>query len=73
MHKKNNFQLHQLYFASPEAPPGQDRQSLFGYMVDHPEEIRVFRFSVDQKNQGALLLSKTHIELKFQVPTPKGG
>ena len=48
MHKKNNFQLHQLYFASPEAPPGQDRQSSFAYMVDHPQEIRVFHFSAEK-------------------------
>ena len=31
MHKKYNFQIHQLYFASPEPPPGQDRQSWFAY------------------------------------------
>ena len=33
MHKKYNFQIHQLYFASPEAPPGQERQSSFAYIA----------------------------------------
>ena len=27
IHKKYNFQFHQLYFANPEVPPGRDRQS----------------------------------------------
>ena len=55
MHKKYNFQIHQLYFASPEAPPGQNRQSSFAYMVDHPQEIRVFHFSADDKPSGILI------------------
>ena len=33
MDKKYNFQIHQLYFASPEAPPGQERQSSFAYIA----------------------------------------
>ena len=47
IHKKNNFQLHQLYFANPEVPPGRDKQSSFAYMVDHPQEIRGYHFSAE--------------------------
>ena len=31
IHKTYSFQIHLLYFASPEPPPGQDRQSWFAY------------------------------------------
>ena len=31
IHRTYSFQIHQLYFASPEPPPGQDRQSWFAY------------------------------------------
>ena len=62
MHKKYNFQIHQLYFASPEAPPGQDRQSSFAYMVDHPQEIRVFHFSADQKPSEILINDMSSVQ-----------
>ena len=62
MHKKYNFQIHQLYFASPEAPPGQDRQSSFAYMVDHPQEIRVFHFSADQKPSDILINAMSSVQ-----------
>ena len=55
MHKKYNFQLLIMYLASPQAPPGQNRQSSFAYMVDHQEEIRVFHFSADEKPSGILI------------------
>lgn len=62
MHKKYNFQIHQLYFASPEPPPAQDRQSSFAYMVDHPNEIRVFHFSADQKPSQILIDSMASVQ-----------
>ena len=62
MHKKNNFQLHQMYFANPEAPLGQDRQSSFAYMVDHPQEIRVFHFSADQKPSDILISEMSSVQ-----------
>ena len=48
IHKKYNFQIHHLYFATPDVPPGAERQTSFAYMIDHPEEIRVHHFSADQ-------------------------
>ena len=62
MRKKYNFQIHQLYFASPEAPPGQNRQSSFAYMVDHPQEIRVFHFSADQKPSEILINAMSSVQ-----------
>ena len=62
MHKKFNFQIHQLYFSSPVAPPGQERQSSFAYMVDHHEEIRVFHFSADQKPSEILMNEMPSVE-----------
>ena len=62
MHKKYNFQLHQLYFASPKATTGQERQSSFAYMVDRPEEIRVFHFSADQKPSMILINGMSSVQ-----------
>ena len=62
MHKKFNFQIHQLYFASPVPPPGEERQSSFAYMVDHHEEIRVFHFSADQKPSEILMNKMPSVE-----------
>ena len=62
MHKKYNFQLHHMYLASPQAPPGQNRQSSFAYMVDHPQEIRVFHFSADQKPSEILINAMSSVQ-----------
>ena len=62
MHKKDNFQIHQMYFSSPEPPPGQDRQSSFSYMVEHPQEIRVFHFSADRKPSQILIEDMSSVQ-----------
>ena len=62
MHKKYNFQLHQLWFGSPEAPPGQVRPSSFSYMVEHPDEIRIFHYSADQKPSEILINDMSSVQ-----------
>ena len=42
MHKRNNFQLHQLYLTLPTLPPDQTGESVVKYMIEHPEKSRCF-------------------------------
>ena len=55
IHKKYNFQLHQLYFATPEPPPGQDRTSSYCHMAENPDEIKILHFSADRKPSEVLI------------------
>ena len=55
MHKKNNFQLHQLYLTLPIPPPGQSRESGMKHMIENPEDIRIFHFSADMKPSEILI------------------
>ena len=55
IHKKHNFQIHQLFLSTPTPPPGQERESSFQNMVNDPQEIRVFHFSADRKPSHILL------------------
>ena len=55
MHKRNNFQLHQLYLTLPKPPPGQTRESAVKYMIETPDEISVFHFSADLKPSQMLV------------------
>ena len=55
LHKKNNFQIHQLYFTLPKAEMNQTTPNSFEYMVQHPDEVRVFHFSADRKPSNILV------------------
>ena len=62
IHKKNNFQLHQLYIANPEVPPGRDKLVRRSPSVDHPQKIRVHHFSADQKPSMILVNDMASVE-----------
>ena len=55
IHKKNNFQIHQMYLTTPRPPSGQSTTASFHHMVEHPEEIKVFHFSADDKSSNILV------------------
>ena len=49
-------------FRNPERNNGRGAQSSFSYMVDHPDEIRVFHFSADQKPSMILINEMSSVE-----------
>ena len=49
-------------FRNPERNNGRGTQSSFSYMVDHPDEIRVFHFSANQKPSMILIDEMTSVE-----------
>ena len=67
IHKKYNFQIHHLYFATPDVPPGAESQTSFAHMIDRPEEIRVHHFSADQKPSMILVNDMASIEGWMQI------
>ena len=69
IHKKTNFQVHQLYLSLPVPPPGQSTKSTFNYMVEHPEEINIFHFSADHKPSQILLDDMKSVEGWMKLET----
>ena len=56
LHKKFNFQLHQLYFSPGAEPPrGQGTPSSYWWLLQHPADIKVYHYSGDQKPSHLLL------------------
>ena len=49
MPKKYNYQLHQTFFLAPFGTEEGESQNSASRMIEHPEEIKVFHFSADQK------------------------
>ena len=62
MHKKYTYQIHQLYFSTPTGTTAGETPSSFSSMVDHPDEIRVFHFSANQKPSMILIDEVTSVE-----------
>ena len=62
IHKKNNFQIHQMYFQTPTPPPGQQSHSTYEYMIENPEHIRVYHFSADHKPSHILVDEMPSVE-----------
>ena len=57
VHKKFNFQLHQMFLNNgPRPPPGQSRASSFWHMCQYPEqEVAVWHYSSNRKPVHCLL------------------
>ena len=60
IHKKNNFQTHQMYFVQGEVPPhGQKTPSTYWWLLNHPDEIKVYHYSSSKKPTNMLLQMPT--------------
>ena len=60
MHKKWNFQLHQLYYCKGSQPPvGQESSSSYWWLIHHPEEVKIFHYSAKDKPSHMLLSMQT--------------
>jgi len=55
IHKRNNLQIHQVYFTKQNAPRGQSTKSTMNFMIQHPEEVRVYHYSADMKPSEILV------------------
>ena len=68
MHKKNNFQIHQMYLSLPTPPPGSSTPSSFSHMVENPNEIRIFHFSANQKPSEILIEHMKSVQGWLELP-----
>ena len=56
LHKKFNWQAHQVWRCEGEKPPvGQNTASSFYRMLQHPEEIRIYHYSAPDKPSHMLM------------------
>ena len=60
MHKKFNFQTHQLYYnAGSEAPVGQETSSSYWWLINHPNDVKIYHYSAKEKPSHLLVAMHT--------------
>ena len=62
MHKKYNLQIHQMYFSTPFGTEEGESQNSASRIIQHPDDIRMFHFSADQKPSMILINEMSIVE-----------